>query len=785
LAGCTATLVGFSQPKGAWKEPEAARSGPDGRFELRFAPPLEAVAARVEAAGRVPMERRFPKETFKAGEILDAGELVLRPGCTVRGTVRDTAGLLQAGIRVYLSDSRPLGESELQFAQARSRGAETGSDGTFLVQGAVAPGEYQVVVLPSVRQREPARLLIAAGQGEAALDLVVLAELEPIEGLVADEAGRPVEGAALSPEPGGCQVLSGPDGAFRLPRLETQPDQPVRIKVEKQGFEPLLTEERYPWGASSVLLALRRGFAVEVRAVEAETGLPVEEFTLRHVLRSTGVFRESTWKVKNPQGRILVEDVLRGENVFVVEPRDERLWHSDPLVVRVADPGVPPQRIEVPRAGRASLVVSDRAGAPVAGTKVELLRPPPGVAATTTVGAFEARMAYLSGSKNWVLLLQAGATDAHGRLELRGPAGVELAVRLLGPGHVPAVRNGIVLKAEGGVLALEVAASAALKGVLLPPGLAARLQPPPGRIRFAKAAAERIRSAMLPGLRLVRPTGQERWPAGGVPRVPFEADGAFLLEGVPPGDWDVELVCAAAGDGQFLNSVIAKLGTIRALAPGETRRIELDASALLPATLAGRVFLDGEPAASTSITLLLRRPGRVVWGREADQTEFQLQTDGQGAFETQALPGSFTVAVPVVPGQAHRRAVCETWVQVGPGEAAARDFHIVRRKLAVLVLSAAGAPEAGRKFTLMPGRERSYSLTTDEHGEMVVDPAPLGPFELATWPRKLAGSEEQTAYIKAHPYPEWLSVLLRLGPIDAAGVRPGVRLELRLGPEPE
>jgi len=302
---------------------------------------------------------------------------------------------------------------------------------------------------------------------------------------------------------------------------------------------------------------------------------------------------------------------------------------------------------------------------------------------------------------------------------------------------------------------------------------------------FAKAAPEMVRAAWLPGLRLVRPSGKENWPTGGVSHIPFEADGTFELKDVPPGDWEGVIICSARADGQFMSTVTAKLASIRKLAAGEVRRIELDGSALLPATLTGRVFLDGEPMASGLVQLLFRRPGLAVLGREAEQAESLVRIDGQGAFEARVPPGAYAVAVPVVPGDPPRRAVSEGWVQVGPGETAARDFHVMRRRVSVLILSAAGTPEAGRKFTLMQGREMSYSLTTDEHGELVVDPAPPGPFELATWPQKLAGSEEQAAYIKAHPYPEWLSVLLKLGPIDAAGARPGVRLELRMGPEPE
>jgi hypothetical protein len=70
--------------------------------------------------------------------------------------------------------------------------------------------------------------------------------------------------------------------------------------------------------------------------------------------------------------------------------------------------------------------------------------------------------------------------------------------------------------------------------------------------------------------------------------------------------------------------------------------------------------------------------------------------------------------------------------------------------------------------------------TTDAEGWLVIRSVPDGAFELATWPVELAAQEAQTAYIKAHPHPEWMSALIRLGPLLMPAGQAQAEFELRL-----
>jgi hypothetical protein len=170
-----------------------ADAGDDGRFTLERVPSGShalAVVARGVAARRVPIE-------VGAGQkAVDLGDVVLEAGAQIRGRVRDTAGapIADAALHGYPDGPLAAGASPIE--------GRTGADGTFALGGASAPS-YRLHV------RAPGFGAVTHPVEAPSKDVeLVLEPAGTIEGLVVDDAGRPVEAFDVSAMPaGGRQAM--------------------------------------------------------------------------------------------------------------------------------------------------------------------------------------------------------------------------------------------------------------------------------------------------------------------------------------------------------------------------------------------------------------------------------------------------------------------------------------------------------------------------------------------------------------------------------------------------
>lgn len=238
-------------------------------------------------------------------------------------------------------------------------------------------------------------------------------------------------------------------------------------------------------------------------------------------------------------------------------------------------------------------------GQPVADSVVEVLLPlddRPLSMASSAVESLRDWGSNLLGQD--AIVLHTARTDREGRVVLRGPAGHAIGLRILGPGHLPEVRQGVRL--GGPPLQITVRGGATLLG-RLPASLC------PG----SRGGAERprhdpriLRHGMI--------SSTPRWPeAAGYPLdfdpdarglqlkslppeslhlstralptsshlFPIDPDGHFRVAGLEPGNWKVRL---------RIPSLDARRGTWLALGSvslrdGNVRRLEVDSARLEPA----------------------------------------------------------------------------------------------------------------------------------------------------------------------------------------------------------
>ena len=183
----------------------------DGRYDLR----VRGVTVDGAGYGGASVE----DVALQGDQLVDVGDVVLHPGATVRGVVRDQDGLAVPRAWVFF---RPAGEQEVRIADAT-----TDRDGHFERDG-LTPGRY-LVTARTLGSTSPSVEVTADATVAAAVELV----LEPsatVRVLVTDEQGAPLddakvtlgEGERASPSvessvAAGLHVFTGvPNGPHRL-----------------------------------------------------------------------------------------------------------------------------------------------------------------------------------------------------------------------------------------------------------------------------------------------------------------------------------------------------------------------------------------------------------------------------------------------------------------------------------------------------------------------------------------------------------------------------------------
>lgn len=761
LAGCRVEVFGSARNdreqekherlhgKVAWKDPGAFTTGADGRFEIAFAPPPPwQFALAVTAEGRVGRRDRWL--SLDPGRAVELGDLRMRAGTRVRGRVVDDEGAPRPGVIITaLWESAPRGDS---LAEEDRAVAQSDAGGAFEVSGPMAPGMWRL----SVRRLKliaPECIQLAEGEAASTIEIRVagIKVLGVITGIVVDDSGAPVSGAYMDFGPRGDGPREKPgvskDGTFRLERRAGDPDAPVSISVWKEDHERFESPEPVPWGQTGVRIVLRRGLGVAIEVRRGDTGAPVEEYAVRCFPDPSvrGFQHSEEFQVRgrepHPGGRLELTGLRRGPQVLLVEPAPGHGLASALHRFEVSDTGAPLQVVLVhPKATRLCRV-RRRDGSPVPWTNVQLLRPVCARPVDDDTRVIDSRQVSTPGEVDaWALMH--GLTDENGTLELKGPPAEPLAVRATGPGYQPVTVNGIDLGSGSGAVELVVPTGATVSGRI---GPAAFLDQAYAAV--AEADSERAGHAKLhvPSVSLTRPgAAQRRYPPHDAPAC-LARDGSFEITGVPAGTWDLRVTIWKRATREIATGSNERVAAVENLEDGEVRRVDIDLTDQLEATLTGVVRLDGVPLAATRISI----PGVRAAGDGTGAPG--IVTDADGRFSTKIAPGRHRLLAQIRNGGQTAFLHDADVFDVRAAETLDRTFDLRACTLRLRALSSDGrTPVEGATFEIrLP--EPSWPCSTrptDAAGwveQQMLAPAAV---EIYTWPKHLLSREAQTLHLR-------------------------------------
>jgi RNA polymerase sigma factor (sigma-70 family) len=515
--------------------PIAATTAADGLFELRLAAPrLTSLYVELESKGRATLEGVVENVTERTP--LELGDLVLLPSVEVRGIVVDTRGRPQSDAELYLlspSDSRCLMRPANSY-----RTATSGPDGRFgpvvLPGRGTGAGNVLDRRLASGRGFE----FPLAGAAVRQLEIVVVSDEDapPIRGTVTDDAGQAVDQASVSLPGHAARTLSRADGTFVLrPSSFTEGSGPFTIEVQKNGFA-MEQSKPHHLGDADVRIVLQRPQPPQLRlhVRGADTHAPIEEFTVSLLDPVLGVQSEHRrW----PGG---TATLATGPNAMVaifVDPGPGD--YATSAFVPLENNGDPLElTIELGHRVERRLRLRSAKGDTVR-AHVELLEPDGlPIHADTEASALEQWGSINCAHK--LLVLQEADTDADGALQLRGPGGHALALRLRGRDLALQVVQSVRLD-EVGALEITVQSGGSWVGRLVPADV--------GRSLFAAS------QPVANGVPERRAFGIELWRVravddrGGAETLhrnfeePFayDAEGRFAIQHIPAGTWKVTL----------------------------------------------------------------------------------------------------------------------------------------------------------------------------------------------------------------------------------------------------
>lgn len=286
-------LVGDGPP-GAMAQPPS--NGPPTSLVVSPRPPKFKPGQAPEVAGP---GRRPPRSSAmiptphvvslsKGALLTGEAELILEPVLRLVGQVTDQAGQAVTNAQVFLLPPEPVGPSEatvepepkdrerLVFPVQASR---TDLEGRFSFRlfgsGPAAVAVLAVGLAPRYEVLNVTNPVTTA--------TIRLSTARPFQGRVVDQAGRPVPGATIRVESWHqtplvrWQARTDAEGRFRW---DSAPQDRFVVQVNAPDFYPL--RSTVVGGTDGeVALTLRRPFMAYGRVVDAETGEPIDRFTLQ------------------------------------------------------------------------------------------------------------------------------------------------------------------------------------------------------------------------------------------------------------------------------------------------------------------------------------------------------------------------------------------------------------------------------------------------------------------------------------------------------------------------
>lgn len=596
LAECVVKLDGSSGNDAAmalhgpvtWTDPAPVTTLADGRFEIRFEPPPPyQYGLNMACPGRVPRTARW--SAFQPGQVEDLGDVRFARGAIVRGLVVDTGGNPVRDVGVLIA-RLPL-PTAADMAANDTRVGWSDASGRFEIEVPIPPGTWPLDV--------QARGYALVEPHEATVDdvahavelRVIVASQRYLAGVVVDENGRPVSRVYLKTktERHGKMEASWTrdDGRFRIFARDDAPETVQLASLDPGPCEPLDDDRYFAWGTTDIRLVMKRALALELTVVESGSGVPVEDFAVKCHPPHARSSRETDVRLggHHPDGKLIVDKIRRGSNVLRVIPKDLDLPLSDAVSFEASDHLVAPMRVELRRMTPLDVRVIATAGEPIVGSRLELVQRRSERLDLSALVDDPRSNEMISSSSPVPLLLSSATTDADGRAVLHGPAGASgLAIRALGPGHVPVLRDRITLPNPGSSVVIEVERSGSVRGKLT--GEAPR--------------AYRARLTLSPS-----PTPEfELRPMGS----PVAPDGSFVFASVPPGEYQVRLAIETGvhddrGSGYSGWTELLPPLDMMHIESGRETRAELDASAFDPGSLEAHLGADSELLKGSRVTL--------------------------------------------------------------------------------------------------------------------------------------------------------------------------------------
>lgn len=731
--GYALDLYRFRHPHMVWDDPPiVVQSREDGKFELRLrTPPVyRGWRLQIRVDGRVPLEQLFDELTAGRHEL---GDIQLRRGCLLTGAVRDGQGRPHAGVRVFLSRLVDWNQTvvEQNFLVLRSS-----ADGTFRAPAHLAPAQWKVNVHEAQLLEEKPLLVDLSGKTSHDLQIRVrnFEEVSEITGWVLDEAGRPLTPSWIHFEPSGdysstCWSETDKHGRFLVQRRQRDPEGKITLIVTGRG-RPTHRVPGVAWNTKGLRIVVPQPPALELTVREAETGRPVEHYGVIHQqsrrMLDFGVLSPLSHIEQHPGGRVRINGLSCGRHRFTVVPRDPALAWSEPRDIEVGEEPPTPLVFALPRRGARSVAVVDASGHPVAGVKLQLLRP-----------GFAGRKQRLfiidpldtSGASGPALALleREVLTDSDGQQVLGGNPTHGYLLRVLHATHLPQLLWEVVPDARFGELRIVLDRGCVVHGRVEPLELWKRFlshRPAPGEGRETPGIGFSVQSLVPESVRrassLVLP----------------DPSGHFVIQGVPPGAAELSMSWYRR-DRENLDREVTTVHRWSELPVDRPAEIVVDLRRLQPVQVEGLVTCNGRPMPDTPITVsVVQELGAV---RKIVQG-FQVRTDADGRFVCETLTGNWEaywfpgVEEPFSPSLV---------VQAGSVTAQTRAMNLAFRSgalnlvlqddeqtpLAGVVVYATPKDHKGRIHRLPPSDARG--------GAGLPHMAP-GEYHLWTWPRLLA-----------------------------------------------
>ncbi len=660
-----------------------AKSGPDGRFELKGVP-----AGDFALTAKAPGWATETVDPLKLARDVrpDPVDVVLAPGAAISGVVlRKTGG----GAEGYIAIARPSGKPATGGVGLDPVRMPTGPDGTFLLDGLKAGEMYDLQLFRTGGGfgQGPSKKGIAAPS--AGVEFVVEGTGR-IEGSAVDgKTGQPLtsfevsyqaerggfggvmrfgrRSGAWSGGEGEAVPVEAPDGRFAL---EDVPAGKWQVVVTAKGYQVgraagVVVEEATT--TDGVEIRVPPGSTLKGRVTDARTGKGVPE--ARVGVRSEtgapagGAFGPGSDIVTDVDGRFEVEGLAPGKVTVSVQHADytDRTENAD------LKEGGSSVEVALTRGGSLGGVVLSETRQPMPGAEVSL------------GGAGAPGRGFGGGEST--------ATDASGRFRFDhlSPGRYTLSASVPGQSTEPveAVLAGSESKED---VTLVLAGGATIRGVV-----------------------SGLPDAFRAGVNVSASGPKEYWASART-----AADGRFELTGAPAGT-----IALRATAGDFLSGSTRSANGSVTIAEGQ-KEAESEVVFEGSGALSGRVSRGGQPVAQARVLVGGRNAGTGGTGR----------TDESGAYRVEGLePGDYNVSVQ--PGSGGGRGVSKE-VRID-GEASA-DFDLPMASLfGYVVDGATKQPLADARVTAAldgSAAGRTGYATTDSNGRFSMEDLEPGAYTL-------------------------------------------------------